>query len=97
MESGNIRFPRSQQPTEFEGKGVRPFGRYAAHHAEEKLRLQYRTEQDPDNNPDLDAEPDKWRKGGINSEEDITVGTQGLPGTGFERHGTPFGGRKTKS
>jgi hypothetical protein len=53
--------------SEFEGEGPRRSGVFAhLLSAAEKLRIIRRTEQDPDREPvDLDAEPDKWRHGGV--------------------------------
>lgn len=66
--------------SEFEDKGPKRFGFFGIAAAREKLRLLYRTEQDPIDGADLDATPDKWRHGGIDSIRDVTSGTIPLPG-----------------
>lgn len=59
--------PRS----EFEGQpgktpGLKPSGIFGNWRPWERLRLLYRTEQDPDDaTVDLNAKADKWRHGGI--------------------------------
>jgi len=66
-------------PSEFEGTGPSRSGIFGQAHAAllsaaEKLRIIHRTEQDPDVPPiDLDATPDKWRHGGVNSTSDIKL------------------------
>jgi hypothetical protein len=59
--------------SEFEGSGPAASGVYGTATAEEKLRLIYRTEQDPDVAADIEAEPDKWKHGGIESIKDIKI------------------------
>jgi hypothetical protein len=46
--------------SEFEKDGPHPFGGFGVARAWEKVRLIYRTGQNPDQNPDLDAPPDQW-------------------------------------
>jgi len=64
-------------PSEFEGTGPTRSGVFGKAHealltAAEKLRIIRRTEQDPDIPPiDLEATPDKWKHGGVNSVTDI--------------------------
>ena len=60
-------------PSEFEGSGPARSGVYGLATAEEKLRVIYRTEQDPDISADIEAEPDKWKHGGVNSNEDLKL------------------------
>lgn len=62
--------PRRPGPSEFEGRGVHPFGHFGIARAQEKARLIKRTEQDPDGPVDLDAKADKWRHGGLESVHD---------------------------
>jgi hypothetical protein len=59
------------KPSEFEKSGVHPFGFFGIRRAGERLRLIYRTEQDPDGEVDLDAPADKWKHGGIETIDDI--------------------------
>lgn len=58
--------------SEFEGKGVKPFGGFGLANAWEKLRFAMRTEQDPDDpTADLNAKANKFEHGGIDSVDDI--------------------------
>jgi len=58
--------------SEFEGKGVFPFGGFGLSNAWEKLRFAMRTEQAPeDPTADLNAKADKFEHGGIESAQDL--------------------------
>lgn len=57
-------------PSEFEGNGLHESGVQGLETAHEKMQIIKRTEQDPDGKVDLDAKPDKWRHGGLESTRD---------------------------
>ena len=66
------------RPSEFEGSGPWPFGGYGADRAQDKVRIAYRTGQDPDGLVVLNASPDDWGTGGLRSTVDLV-----LPGGGM--------------
>lgn len=51
---------KKMKASEFEKDGPHPFGAFGIDKAWEQLRLIYRTGQNPDQGPDLDAPPDQW-------------------------------------
>jgi len=59
--------------SEFERNGVFPFGGFGIARAWEKLRMIYRTEQDPEGTVVLNAPADRYEHGGIESVDDHTI------------------------
>ena len=57
--------------SEFEGRGTWPSGVFSGVPAREKVRIAYRTGQDPGGLVVLDAEPDDWGTGGLRQMTDI--------------------------
>jgi len=51
-------------PSPHEGRGVHKSGVYGRSKVRDRLRIIYRTGQDPDT-ADLNAEPDDWGNGGV--------------------------------
>lgn len=60
-------------PSEFEGTGPWPFGGLGATRAQDKVRIAYRTGQDPDGVVNLLASPEDWGTGGLRSTIDLIL------------------------
>lgn len=56
-------------PSEFEGTGTHRSGEIGLGNAAHKARFERRTETESEPQPDIEAKPDKFEKGGISVEQ----------------------------